>query len=221
MKSTLAILAALIISATAGHADVLWARNLSGNGAGNLLSTTTAEDLTNAILSRGPGLTEVTNLSSVYQSIDWTTSASPDSGDYLEITLSASPGYKFSLTSIHLDHGGSTAAPTDFVLRSSLDDYTTDLGSFIYSNRGNLESDDFTALTITAQSSLTLRIYGYGASIGSANWGLFSSTFEPDGPDELIIYGTVTAVPEPATSALAISGVVLITALRHRRNRKV
>lgn len=219
MKSSLALLAALIIQTTASYADVLWAWNLSGDGAGNLLSTTTAENLTAAILSRGPGLTEITSLSNIYQSIDWTTSASPDLDDYLEITLSASPGYEFSLTSIHLDHGGGTTAPADFVLRCSLDDYATDLGSFIYSNRGNLESDDFLGLTITGQSSLTLRIYGYNSAGGT--WGIFSPTFGPGGPDELIIHGAVTAVPEPATLALAVSGIAVITAFRQRRCRKV
>ncbi|MFN8276440.1 MAG: YDG domain-containing protein [Chitinophagales bacterium] len=83
---------------------------------------------------------------------------------YLEITLTPDAGYALTVSSIALDVWRSSAGATNFVLRSSLDSYTSDLGT------GSVTTTQ-TTNTITLSSSfqnlttaVTFRIYGYGGN---------------------------------------------------------
>lgn len=210
--TALSILAALTLAAPL-RADILWGWQIVGNGAGDILSTTEAVGLNDALLSRGPALTQNLILPNAYQSVGWPMGDAPDLSAYLEITLSAASGYEFSITSLDLDHGGGSPAPVNFVLRSSLDGYTSNLSSFTYTNPGNAAASSFSGLTITAQTDVTLRIYGFGSlSALNGNWGLFQTSGE-----QLVVNGIVTAIPEPATGALAAFGILAALAIHHRR----
>lgn len=110
-----------------------------------------------------------------------------DVNRYFSFTITANTGFVLNLTSFELDEIRSGTGPTQWVLRSSRDGFTTDLGT--YTNTGTtLLTNRVIALNesfYNVSGSIEFRIYGFGASSAAGTWRvdnveLFGSISTPD-----------------------------------------
>lgn len=143
---------------------------LSGNEV-NASSNFNDGNLNSAMITRGAGVNASSN-SNRFNSNSWTTSSSISTNDYLEFTITPNASVQFSVTSIDINHQRSGTGPTVFALRSSLDSYTSDLANFTNGDVTSTQSNSFSGLSISNQTSaITFRIYGYDSEGGSGSWG--------------------------------------------------
>jgi len=96
----------------------------------------------------------------------WTNTASPDMDDYFTFTLTPNSGYKINFVSLDFTLQRSNTGPSAFVVRSSLDNFATDIQSITAS--GTSGSAKTVALSNASfqnvASAITFRIYGYSAT---------------------------------------------------------
>ena len=138
--------------------------------------------------------------------------------DYIEFTLAPGPGLGLSLGSFTFDAARTLAAgAAGFVLRSSLDNFTTDIGaSTVASVRLGSTSFNFPLSAQKYQNiagPATFRLFGYAT--GGAGSGLCFDDISVNGA----VVHLVTSVPEPGTSVFGL-GLLGAAALRQRPGRK-
>ncbi len=144
---------------------------------------------------------------------------------YFDFTFTVSSGYTVSITSMDFNHRrGGTGPPDTFEIRTSTDGFSggwndgtvqTIDNSAIKTTSGfsaiGERSITFTGLTdLTAGTAVSVRIGASGATGSSATLLL----------DDVSVYGTVSAVPEPSSFAalLGLSAVGIVAT--RRRGRK-
>jgi hypothetical protein len=91
---------------------------------------------------------------------------------YFEFTLTPSGGSSFLLAGLSFGSRSTATGPTSFVLRSSIDNYASDI-KFSTGNLANLiwGLKDLGLLSLASSSGTTFRIYAYdGSGSGSGNW---------------------------------------------------
>jgi hypothetical protein len=134
-----------------------------------------------------------------YNAKSWTTNRTVDVDDYFYFILDANDGYKINFTSFEYSGTRSTSGPTLFAFRSSLDGFTTNIGSPAADGATiNLSSVQFQKLT----DPIEFRLYGYSASSGSGTFSINDYQFKGT--------ATATANPEPQTMALFGIGALLM-----------
>lgn len=157
-----------------------------------------------------------------------TFTGSPDATEYLEFTVTPGNGFQYSLSSISLSAGRTSTGPRQFVVRSSADNYTSNLAASATSPLsvvGNniVQLTDNTTTNLVAGQSITLSSGAFSQLTSALTFRIFAFNAEGAGQfrlDNVAINGAVSAVPEPAaTAALAGLGALLCGALA-RRNKK-
>ena len=149
--------------------------------------------------------------------------ASAITGDqYLSFTISPTTGYAVSFTSLSLLSGVSTAT-TSFhgeVLSSATG---FDSGASLYSYSFSSTSAPLQSITLSGVSALQnvtgpveFRIYGWRDTGGTSTFRLRSLT-----GSDLVLNGTVSAVPEPSTYAAILGALTLAGVAMHRRRRSI
>lgn len=152
--------------------------NISGvafdTAQGNNNGTTTL--ITSASVSSGyTGATGSTNFGAAAYKETLSTATST----YFSVTVTPASGYKVALNSLSLGSRGTSTGPGKITVYSSIDNYTTAIGTANVSNNSTwaLSSIAFTgALTGATSTPVTLRIYGSDSagaatpSAGTANW---------------------------------------------------
>lgn len=89
---------------------------------------------------------------------------------YFEFTLTPANGYAFSLTGISFGTRSTGTAPQAYSVRSSADNFTTDIVTGTISNNSSWSLKTHTGIVFNAYTATTFRIYGYnGAGSPSAN----------------------------------------------------
>jgi hypothetical protein len=137
-----------------------------------------------------------------------------DPSKYFEFAITASPGFTLSDLTITFGVGRSGTGPRQFEWRSSLDSYatalvvTTNNAALTKTSNNVLQTPDANAgytgnivsLPTTGQSTVTFRLYIYGAESASGTGGL---------QGDLFFSGTLsgTAVPPPAPLILAPTSI--------------
>jgi hypothetical protein len=133
-------------------------------------------NLASSIMIRGSGINALDqnwkNLTGgdfdpgLFNSYNWTTNNSIDTADYIQFTITPDPGYQFSISSIVIKHEREANGPTNFVLRTSEDGFTADLGGInsipVVRNRPILTNIPLSIIDVN--NPLTIRLYGYGAT---------------------------------------------------------
>jgi hypothetical protein len=160
----------------------------------------------------------------------WSTDGAIDSGRYFETTLSPLGPARLDLGSLSFDVRRSASGPRDFVVRSSLDSFASNLpgtvspanaelgvvsGAYHFANDTGFSENlagprldlgsGFDALT----QPVSFRIYAFGSE---QSGGTFTV-------DNVAFNGAITAVPEPEEYAAVFgSGLALYGFWRRRRN---
>ncbi len=140
-------------------------------------------------MSRGPGVSPVTAANTI-NSNGWTTTSPGviDLTDYYTFTVSPAANTTMSLTALELDETRSGTGITGWSVRSSVDNFATDLATFVVPDVTTLRTNQRTTLGAAFSNVTTaveFRIYGYGAEAGAGTWRL----------DNVELYGVTTTTP--------------------------
>ena len=196
----IAVLVACLVAISPLPAQILWNMDTAAASSG-VPANLTVSSLTSV---NGGGTTfSSTNASLGYTGASGGNNASVaavtgaldlSSSTYFQFTLTPASGYTVSLT--HLSVGTDSlllSGPATVSFHSSADNYATSLGSTSglgLATWSLANPASFTAVTGTAASPLTVRIYGYGGtvSLGTTNWAI----------DDLSATVSLSAIPEPS-----------------------
>lgn len=247
-----ALVAALTLSTfSSASATVLAEYNFSGS-AGNQVSnaaTAIADHLQVSAFSRGAGYASLSGTSSTssnaiaanpgsatsnsaFLTAGYTLSDAIAGDGYFEFSITVEEGYTFSVDSIELGtrRGSNASGPNSFVVRSSLDNYASNLSGPTASASSPTGSAYSGSLTLDfgdqvkdVDGTVTFRIYGYGRNTTNTSYGTFAISNPgatpdlPSGTKNFTINGSVTAIPEPSTLAL---GALSLVALAYTARRK-
>jgi len=201
-------------------AITLWGWNFTGATGSELsvASTTTASGLESSTLSRN-SLT-ATAMADGFAANDWSNYTMNSSAvDYYSFTLTPQSGQAYSISSVSFTANIAYSwEPTTWEIRSSIDSYANTLGTAATIASPGTPMPHSINLSGNSSfqnvsSSIQFRLYGYN---GTGFGGLKSVS----GADGLNVSGSVSAVPEPVSTAL-IAGIGLgLFALRHRFSNK-
>lgn len=161
-------------------------------------------NITASGIGRGSGISGA-NANNRYNAAGWTTSGTIDVADYFTFTLDANDGHWINFDNfVYTGQRSATSGPTAFSFRSSLDGFTSDIGTPTATGATiSLTASQYQHLTTPVE----FRLYGYSASAGTGTFSVNDYTFN----------GTV--VPEPGTLALVGVGSLLMLG-NLRRTRK-
>jgi len=124
----------------------------------------------------------------VYNNNDWNTTTTIDLNEYAEFSITSNECQSLDLDRVAFMHRTSASGGTpSWYLRSSLDNYTSNLGTGFSANNNNTNSDDTVTLgaAFDAVSNVTFRFYLTGI-------GTTGATFRFD---NVSLYGNATALP--------------------------
>lgn len=208
LKKITAVVCATLMSIGISQAQVIFSNDINDSDPSVYnpftLGQIVAPNLTVSGIGRGSGL-QANAGSNRYNARNWNSSAF-DSTKYFTFTLTPSNNYQINFESFTYSGQASGSGPTNFAFRSSLDGFTSNLGS---PSTGNITIDLSATGFQGISNSIEFRLYAWGAS---GNAGTFSvNSFE--------FNGDITAVPEPHTYILMLGGVVVAILITRRRRR--
>ena len=211
MKATAFLVGSLFtaLSWTNANADVISSNPITGDDPGlqnpYTASLFVAPNITASGIGQGSGISGKSG-DNRYNTTGWTTAATLEATDYVTFTLDANDGYEINFDSFVYTGTASASGPTAFALRSSLDGFTSNIGSPTATGTTIvLTASQFQNLTTPVE----FRLYGYDADGGTGTFSINDYTFN----------GAVEAVPEPNTLALFGVGSLLMLASRHRTRK--
>lgn len=147
------------------------------------------------------------------------TGGSVDVNKYFGFTITPDPGVTYSLTSLtfgaafYESSGASNGAyTTNYVVRSSVSGYSTDIASFA-ENGQTTTTPTFHSKTIDL-SGLSYQSLGTPITFRIYIWDGITGATRLSAIDNLTLNGTVAAVPEPSTSALIGLSLFSLVSLR-------
>lgn len=170
---------------------------------------TVHSDITVSGIGRGAGITG-TNANNRYNANSWNT-GSIDLTAYFEFTLTPNSGCQINFVSFVYTGQTSGTGPTSFAFRSSVDGYVNNIGSPSATGTTiNLSGTDYQNIT----SSVTFRLYGWGASGSGGTFSVNDFTFNGTvicGSSNTITTGVVSGDPFSVDCSSADAGTVAFT----------
>ncbi|QIX62564.1 T9SS type A sorting domain-containing protein [Hymenobacter lutimineralis] len=153
-------------------------------------------------ISRGSGVTPSLG-GGAFASTGWTTAATPDVNDYYTFSVTPASGATLNLTSVTLDERRSGTGITEWVMRSSLDNFASDLVKVTVPDDSDTrvgKKIDLPAAFTGLTSAVEFRFYGYKAEAEGGSWRL----------DNIKVDGSVTTGTTTApTISFASSGATV------------
>jgi hypothetical protein len=224
MKKLILSVAFAALSAVGANAQILqwntW--NLAGTE-GTVNSVYNDPNVSAAALAVGPGVNPATN-SNRLGGTAWfdTGDSNPTTllesiagGDYIQFTVTPNAGYMFSATNFSFIWDRSSTGPGNVTLRSSLDSFSSDLGTVTGITGGVFATNNIPLSLTNITTAVTFRIYGWGATNAAGSGGFDTNTNAVN----VSLDGTVVAIPEPSTYALIIGGGLLLLGIIRRRSQ--
>jgi hypothetical protein len=147
-------------------------------------------------VGRGPGIVG-TAAGNRYNANQWNSVL--DTNDYFYFTITPASGYKINFTDFTYGAQASGSGPTTAFVRSSLDNYTANIGTASVSGSSiSLTGASYQNIT----SAVTFRVYAYGASSTGGTFSINDFSFSGS-----VVQIPVTTAPQ-ITSTLAASTFV-------------
>ena len=161
---------------------------------------------------------------------DWSPGLVPDEAEYLEFSFSPAPNYEVVLDSLDCsvfrEFMGTGGGPDSFELRLIDDGFNTfttvfsdnglPLGIMDYTGGGGISLAGALG-TITFPQTVTFRWYFFNPEDTDAAVGLAKNG--ADGDADLVVNGTLTFIPEPAHTSLALGLAAFLVLLLRRKKR--
>ncbi|MFI5129037.1 MAG: HYR domain-containing protein [Chitinophagales bacterium] len=156
--------------------------------------------LNSSVITRGVGLTAAGNANRI-NATSWTITAdgadAVTGNDYFEFTVTPQAGNQFSVTQFVFSYERSATGPPNFIVRSSLDGFTTNIGSISGLLAAISSGNTINISGVNNQTgAVTFRMYGFAAT-GTAGSGGFESTAGAD----FIIKGSMISAGSSASVA--------------------
>ena len=197
MKKVLLFSWLFLTLGSATNAQVIWSNEIIGaspNSANPFFTgSVKANGVTVSGIGRGSGITGRTVVDA-YSASSWTTSSTRGTSDYYYFTLSPSQCTSINFSSFQYASAVSGAGPTQFELRSSVDNYATSIGTGTATGTSiSLTNASFQNVTNT----ITFRLYGW-ASGNTGSTALFSI-------NNFSFNGTVNSAPITITQQPSIA----------------
>lgn len=231
VKLTCGLTAVLILAAAQASAQVLaWDVQGSGTPFSTLGATTIAANLDTTaglnLLTR----TTVTGSSAgnSFASLNWNiTSTFDETVNYIGFMLTPASGFELNLTSLDYAINGSNTAPNN-----GRWGYKIGAGSFVFDTDFTMLQPAQTAFHVsspwdftdfTTASTVEFRFWVYGTTpigTGAASATSGSARIANITGNDLVLNGSVTAVPEPSTISLIGLGVLGVLAFARRRSAR-
>ncbi|MEI8059674.1 MAG: hypothetical protein WCG67_05905, partial [Ferruginibacter sp.] len=128
-------------------------------------------------IGRGSGITG-TNTNNRYNATGWN-SATFDASDYFEFIITPNSGVAISFISAIFSLQNSASGPlTHWILRSSKDGFTNDIGTFSSNTTGVVNTIDLSAPVFqNITTTITFRIYAWGASSSTGTFSVNDFVF--------------------------------------------
>lgn len=163
--------------------------------AGNELtvsSNSNNANITSSTIIRGSGLT-ASAYADRFNAKDYSTVSIADAitnNDYMEFSITPNSGYMFSVSSIYFQFMRSLTGPSAMILRSSEDNYTSNLDQeYAIGDNTNQQTFTFTFTQTNIKNTVTYRIYMYAeSSNGSGGFGAKAG-------NDIVVSGTVDPIP--------------------------
>ncbi|WP_298497445.1 T9SS type A sorting domain-containing protein [uncultured Algibacter sp.] len=159
-----------------GYGQSIFTNPITGSNVG-YISPYTADQVVDANItvtgiSRGPDIAG-NNATNRYNTRGWN-SGSFNNNDYFEFTLIPNAGYEINFVNFEYTGQASGTGPSNFLFRSSIDGYTSNIGVPTESGT-TIDLSDAAYQSIT--SSITFRIYAWGATSGLGTYSINDFTF--------------------------------------------
>ena len=187
----------LFLIATGLNAQVIFENSITGPNPNTsnpyTIGQSTNSNLTVSGIGRGSGITG-SNGNNRYNANNWTQGASSDNNDFFYWTITPASCNEIDFSNLVIAFERSAAGPQNFALRSSLDNYATDIWTYNYNSTTvqsqtiSLSSSVFQDLT----SGITFRVYGWSSTSGSGTFSINSFTFN----------GSVNATASPVAGSI-------------------
>jgi hypothetical protein len=206
------LLRSLVVPALLLLAPFAWGQSIWTNPINNTpsaaqdpytLEQTVAANITVSGIGRGPGISWVSG-SGRFNSNGWTTSSSAfDTNDYYYFTITPQAGFSINLSSFVYTGEASSSGPSQFAFRSSVDNYTNNIGTATVGGTTiSLSAASYQNIT----SDITFRFYARNSNSTNGTFSINSFTFN----------GTVTACPAisfnyPGTPYCTNAGTIPVT----------
>lgn len=221
------LLLGLFVATTAAQAQLV-VFNFTGTSPGQNTPWTSTSTLASGITLTGWTLGNVTGnvANNRFTATSWdsttngTFSTASAGGDYITFSITPTSGNQLNLSGATITYTlqNSANGPDYYSVRSSIDSFGSDLSaSSAALNQGGTNTPSSTSLTLPSSVAYTgltntveFRIYGWGAGVGSGTMSVNAWSMT----------GSVSAVPEPATYAVILGGVVLAGTLWQRRRMR-
>ena len=143
-----------------------------------------------SVICRGSGLTAHLNAGR-FNSNNFTTSTSIEFTDYLEFAITPATNYSINISQITIQSQRSSTGPQYFVIRTSIDNYVSNVTNVVTISGTSLVTNVFTFInSISTNALVSIRIYGYGATSGSGTWGPGSG-----GGNDIVVAGPGNVLP--------------------------
>ena len=189
------------------------ANQLAGTIDGDLLTTAGLNDLTRTGLN-------ASSAANSFSSQNWNIGAFSDANDYISFTLQAASGFGLDLWSLDYRSNGSGTAPGTgrwgYRIGSGSWTYQTEWAMSTTSTAGSWDMADVTGIT----DSVEFRFWVYGSTsiTGGASSTGGSGRLGPNAAgNDVVLNGTIGAIPEPTVLALlAIGGLAIVRFARRR-----
>ena len=152
-------------------------------------------------IGRGSGITG-SNGNNRYSANNWTLGASSDNNDYFYWTVTPASCNEIDFSSLALTFERSANGPQNFSLRSSIDNYASDIWTYNYTTT-SVQSQTIPLTSATFQNligGVTFRIYGFSSIAGTGTFSINSFTFN----------GLVNTTPTPVAGVISGESVVCI-----------
>ncbi len=152
------------------------------NGNEVTLPAVVATDIANGVVSRGNGINRANNIDR-FNANNFTQpnlAGAITNNDYFQFTITPSVGKQITITEVFFNYERSSTGPSLGALRSSIDNYATNLATFSgLAETGDSRTIDLSGSGITNQTSIvTFRLYLYGNNNSEGSGG-----FEGPGND--------------------------------------
>jgi DNA/RNA endonuclease G (NUC1) len=125
---------------------------------------------------------------------------------YFQFTISSNSFGSFTFTGFSFGSRSTSTGPLAYVLRSSVDNYASDILSGTLANNSTWALQSHSGLALSNSLPVTFRIYGYNgsgtASTGTANWRI----------DDLTVSVTTASAPVVLAPIITSAGIATATA---------